>query len=273
MQALTAKATVDDVTALLERDGFAIIENYLSRGEAAAKKEDLYRVLRSTPTGRNDFEGFSTQRIYAFFAKTRAFDQQATDPLVLGVLERQLGPNFVLSAPVGINIGPGETAQNLHTDDGIYPVKRPHQQFVVNTMWALDDFTEENGATHVVPGSHTWVERAPDGSFKVARAVMPAGSVMFFLGSVWHGGGANTTDRPRLGVILHYCAGWLRPQEDHVIGVPRQIVRELPPRLQELLGYGVYPPFVGNVDGRHPRKYLDDHRHVANGVVEPEAST
>jgi ectoine hydroxylase-related dioxygenase (phytanoyl-CoA dioxygenase family) len=219
------------------------------------------------PTGRNDFEGFSTQRIYAFFAKTRVFDEQAIDPLLLGVLDRVLGPNAVLSAPVGINIGPGETAQNLHTDDGIYPVKRPHAQFVLNTMWALDDFTEENGATQVVPGSHAWTEKAADAESRIVRAVMPAGSVMFFLGSVWHGGGANNTDRHRLGVILHYCAGWLRPQENHVIGVPREIVRELPPRLQELLGYGVHPPFVGNVDGRHPRKYLESEPAVENGVL------
>jgi ectoine hydroxylase-related dioxygenase (phytanoyl-CoA dioxygenase family) len=272
MDTLTTTTTVDEVAALLDRDGFAIIENYLGADDVRAKKEDLYRILQSTPTGRNDFEGHQTQRIYALFAKTRVFDEQAIDPLLLGVLERVLGPNFTFSAPVGINIGPGETAQNLHTDDGIYPVRRPHQQFVLNTMWALDDFTEENGATQVVPGSHTWTEKAPDAESRIVRAVMPAGSVMFFLGSVWHGGGANHTDRPRLGVILHYCAGWLRPQEDHVLGVPKEIVRDLPPRLQELLGYGVYPPFVGNVDGRHPRKYLDDTRRVKDGVLEPDGN-
>ncbi|MEX1254393.1 MAG: phytanoyl-CoA dioxygenase family protein [Dehalococcoidia bacterium] len=273
METLTVNATVDDVTAILERDGYAIIENYLSPEDVRAKKDDLHRILQSTPTGRNDFEGHSTQRIYAFFAKTRTFDEQAIDPLLHGVLERELGPNFVFSAPVGINIGPGETAQNLHTDDGIYPVKRPHAQFVLNTMWALDDFTEDNGATHVVPGSHRWVERQADGTFDEVRAVMPAGSVMFFLGSVWHGGGANNTDRPRLGVILHYCAGWLRPQENHLLGVPKEIVRDLPLRLQELLGYGVHPPFVGNVDGRHPRKYLDDTRRVVNGVLALDGAT
>jgi ectoine hydroxylase-related dioxygenase (phytanoyl-CoA dioxygenase family) len=90
---------------------------------------------------------------------------------------------------------------------------------------------------------------------------------MFFLGSAFHGGGANTTDKPRLGVIIEFCAGWVRPQENHVIGVPRQIMRELPLRLQELLGYGIFGPFVGNVDGRHPRKYLEDAREVSDGVV------
>jgi ectoine hydroxylase-related dioxygenase (phytanoyl-CoA dioxygenase family) len=267
---VSANATVDDVVALLERDGYAIVERCLSADDVRAKKDDLESVLRSVPTGRNDFEGFSTQRIYAFFAKTRTFDAQALDPLVLGVAERILGQACLLSAPTGICIGPGETAQNLHRDDTVYPVARPHAELVLNTMWALDDFTEENGATHVVPGSHRWQENIPRDGAKQIRAVAPAGSVMFFLGSVFHGGGANTTQKPRLGVIIEFCAGWLRAQENHVLGVPREIIRELPPRLQELLGYGVYPPFLGNVDGRHPRKYVEDQRQVTNGVIAHE---
>jgi ectoine hydroxylase-related dioxygenase (phytanoyl-CoA dioxygenase family) len=266
---LGAGATVEDVVGLLKRDGFAIVERYLSPEDVRAKKEDLQRVLRSTPTGRSDFEGFLTQRIYALFAKTRVFDAQAVDSLVLGVIERVLGQGFVLSAPTAINIGPGETAQNLHTDDIVYPVPRPHREMVVNTMWALDGFTEGNGATHIAPGSHLWTDQLPNERTQTIRAVAPAGSVIFFLGSVYHGGGANETQRPRLGVILEYCAGWLRPQENHILGVPKEIVRRLPERLQELLGYGVHPPFLGYVDGRHPRKYLDDARKVTNGVVLP----
>jgi ectoine hydroxylase-related dioxygenase (phytanoyl-CoA dioxygenase family) len=266
---LDAKASVDDVLARLQEDGYAVVERYLSPENVQAKRDDLHRVLRSTPTGRNDFEGFQTQRIYALFAKTRVFDDVAIDPLLVGVLEKVLGPAFTLSAPTAINIGPGETAQNLHTDDIVYPVARPHRELVVNTMWCLDDFTEENGATHIAPGSHRWVDERPDANTKTVRAVAPAGSVIFFVGSAWHGGGANNTQKPRLGVIIEYCAGWLRPQENHVIGVPREIIRELPERLQELLGYGVFPPFLGNVDGRHPRKYLDDARSVKDGVVQP----
>lgn len=257
MVTLPAKVGVDEVVAALDRDGYAIIEGFLSPEETRAKRDELTRILESTPTGRNDFEGFSTRRIYALFAKTRAFDEPATHPLVLGVLDRVLS-NYQLSAPVGIEIGPGETAQNLHRDDGIYPIRPPHDELVLNTMWALDDFTEANGATHVVPGSHRWVDQRPDAGTPTVRAVMPAGSVMFFVGSVFHGGGANTTDRPRLGVILEYVVGWLRQQENHVIAVPKQTMRTLPRRLQELLGYNIAPPFIGNVDGRHPLKYLEE---------------
>jgi len=127
---------------------------------------------------------------------------------------------------------------------------------VLNTMWALDDFTEANGATHVAPGSNHWTDQRPDENTKTVRALMPAGSVMFFVGTLYHGGGANNTDKPRLGTIIEYCAGWLRPQENHCLAVPAEIVRTLPARLQELLGWGIHPPFVGYVDGRHPRKTL-----------------
>ena len=259
--------SVDEVASALERDGYAVVERYLSDEDVAAKRKDLERVLQSVPTGRNDFEGFQTQRIYALFAKTRTFDAQATDPLILGVLEKVLGPQFLLSAPVGISIGPGNKAQPVHRDDGVYPIARPHRELVVNTMWALDDFTEANGATVVIPGSHRWIDERPDKDSTVVRAVMPAGSVMLFVGSLFHGGGANTTDKARLGVILEFCAGWLRPQENHVLGVPKQIVTDLPPRLQELLGYDVLG-LLGNVDGRHPRKYLDDRRPVSDGVLD-----
>ena len=247
---------MDEVVETLERDGFAVVERLLDADEAGAIRQGLKDVLDATPKGRNDFEGYKTKRIYALFAKTRAFDAAATHPLLLGVLDRVL-KNYQLSAPVGIEIGPGETAQNLHCDDGIYPLPRPHGQVVLNTMWALDDFTEANGATRIAPGSHLWADERPDDSTHVVIAEMPAGSVLFFLGSLYHGGGANRTDRPRLGVIIEYVASWLRPQENHLLAVPREVVRTLPERLQELLGYNIHPPFVGYVDGRHPRRVLE----------------
>jgi Phytanoyl-CoA dioxygenase (PhyH) len=257
MEHLQATTTsVDEVCEHLDRNGFAIIEGMLSPTEVAAVKEDLHRILASTPQGRNDFEGFKTQRIYALFAKTRMLDGPATHPLVLGVLDRVL-ERYQLSQPTAISIGPGETAQNLHTDDSVYPLPRPHQEVVANCMWAIDDFTAENGATNILPRSHRDAPIPPDrfdysGCFP---AVMPAGSLCMFLGSLFHGGGANQSDRPRLGVILEYCAGWLRPQENHYLAVPKVTARQLPERLQQLLGYEVHG-LLGNVDGRHPRKVL-----------------
>lgn len=253
-------AAARQVLADLDRDGYSVVEGLLPAGEAAAIREELLSILDRTPTGRNDFEGFATRRIYALFAKTRAFDRLAVHPLLLAVLDATLGPSYQLSAPTGIQIGPGEKPQFLHTDDGIYPLPRPHPEVVLNTMWALDDFTEANGATRVVPGSHRWADRMPVDPDETVTVTMPAGSVLFLRGSLWHGGGANRTERPRLGVLLEYAAGWLRQQETHLLAVPPEIARTLDPRLQELLGYNIHPPFVGYVDGRHPRRLLEDPR-------------
>ncbi len=252
---LTRDASVEEAAAAVDRDGYVVIEGLMDPSWVAAAREDLLRVLESTGTGRNSFEGFSTRRVYALFAKTRFFDGPGTHPLVLGVLDHVLG-HYQFSAPVGIQIGPGEVAQVLHRDDGVYPLPRPHADVVVNTMWPLDDFTVENGATRFVPGSHRWGPERTAREEETEAAVMPAGSVMIYVGNLVHGGGANTTGAPRLGVILEYVASWLRPQENHVLAVPREIVRELPERLQELLGYNIHPPFLGYVDGRHPRRVL-----------------
>ena len=251
-----ATSTGQDIAERLTEDGYVVVTGMMADDDVQAARADLDRVLSATPTGRNPFEGFSTQRVYALFAKTRLFDQAAIDPLLRDVLDRVLGPHQ-LSAPVGIRIGPGEQAQILHRDDSIYPVPEPHPPLVLNTMWPLDEFTAENGATRFIPGSHAWEPgRRPTPDDPVVQATMSPGSAMFYLGSLWHGGGANQTAQPRLGVILEYAAGWLRQQENHLLAVPRAVVRELPERLQELLGYNIYPPFVGYVDGSHPRKVL-----------------
>lgn len=247
---------VDAVVGTLERDGYALVPDGLGLDEVEAARAELRGILGDTPFGRDDFEGRRTRRVYALFAKTRTLDGPATDPLVLGVLDRILG-HYQLSSPAGIEIGPGEAAQLLHYDDAIYPLPRPHPELVLTVMWPLDDFTEDNGATRVVPGSHRWVDEQPGPESETVAVEMAAGSALFYLGSLWHGGGANRTSRPRLGVVLHYGAAWLRSGENHVLAVPPDVVRELPRRLQELLGYNVAPPFIGYVDGRHPRKLLD----------------
>ena len=123
-------------------------------------------------------------------------------------------------------------------------------------MWPLQPFTEANGATRFVVGSHRWGEERPGPDVATESVALDPGSALVSLGSVWHGGGADTTDTPRLGVVMHYAASWLRPVENHVLVVPPTLAATLPVRLQELLGYNVHPPFIGYVDGRHPAKLL-----------------
>ncbi|HJR25618.1 MAG TPA: phytanoyl-CoA dioxygenase family protein [Acidimicrobiales bacterium] len=250
-------ATADEVGRAVGEVGAAIVERFLTEEKVAALKEELAPHREATPLGRNDFEGFVTRRVYGLFAKVRGFDELAIDPLVLGVLDHVLGPHYQLSGPVGIDVGPRETAQHLHQDDVVYPLPFPHPPVVLNTMWALDEFTERNGPTEVVPGSHDTPAGQPPDEAGIVQATMPAGSVMFYVGSVWHRGGANQTDERRLGVILEYVVSWLRAQETHLLAVPPEVVRTLPRRLQELLGYNIFPPFLGYVDGRHPIRALE----------------
>src|SRR5215467_14833037 len=144
-----------DVMAALGQAGYAIIPDAIPVAQAAAARADLEAILETTPLGRDEFEGRHTRRVYALFAKTRTLDPLALHPVVLGVLDQILG-HYALSAPAAIAIGPDQGHQPLHRDDAIYPIARPRPELVVNVMWPLTEFTQANGATRLVPGSHRW---------------------------------------------------------------------------------------------------------------------
>lgn len=258
----TASATsADELAEAVLAEGYVVVEGALDPEDVAAKRAALAGLLDATPFGGNSFLGRRTRRTFMLLAKTRAFDNAVLHPLVLGVLDRVL-TTYQLSVCTAIEIHPGEAAQTLHTDQSAYPVPAQMGPLVVNTMWAIDDFTEANGATRLRPGSHLAdgdPGEAPAGAAEV-RAEMPAGSVLIYLGNLVHGGGANHTDRPRLGVVTEFAASWLRPQENLGLAYPPELVEGLPERLQELLGYNLYPPFVGYVDGLHPLEWLRQRR-------------
>ena len=256
MDPSTTVVTSDDpLLRALDDDGFAVIPGVLRPDEVERARADLGAILADTATGRDDFEGRNTRRVYRLFGRTRAFDGAATHPTILGVLDHLLG-RYQLSSPAGIEIGPGERAQALHHDDSIYPIARPHPEIVATVMFPLVDFSETNGGTRLVPGSHKWIDERPDANIRTVSPALRAGDALVYRGTLWHGGGANATQRPRLGVVLHFAASWLRPAENHVLAVPPDVVCTLPKRLQELLGYNIHPPFLGNVDGHHPRRVL-----------------
>jgi ectoine hydroxylase-related dioxygenase (phytanoyl-CoA dioxygenase family) len=209
-------------------------------------------------TGRNNFEGWRTQRAYSLLDKTRACDRLVDHPRVLSLLDRLFLPNYLLSNLQVINIAPGEDAQLLHPDDAMYPVPRPRPPLGAATIWAIDPFTEDNGATVVLPGSHRWdSDRRPSEHDTRGRAVMAPGSCVFFIGTLWHGGGANHSDRSRLAVTAQYCEPWLRPQEAFTLSTHRDTVRLVSEDIRRMLGYSIHPPFLGMVDGMHPIRLLD----------------
>lgn len=207
-------------------------------------------------TGRNPFEGRRTQRVYSVLNKTRACDRLVDHPRVLALLDRMFLPNYLLSMLQVINITPGEHAQLLHPDDAFYPVPRPRPAPGAATIWAIDEFTEENGATVVLPGSHHWDDtRRPTQDDEHRAAVMPPGSCVFFSGTLWHGG-TNRSDRDRLAITAQYCEPWLRPQEAFTLSTTRETARVVSEDIRRMLGYSIHPPFIGQVDGMHPKRLL-----------------
>jgi ectoine hydroxylase-related dioxygenase (phytanoyl-CoA dioxygenase family) len=176
-------------------------------------------------------------------------------PLVEGVLDR----GCLVSSLSSIAIHPGEVAQPIHADDQAIPLPKPHVATVCNTMWALTDFTDENGATRLIPGSHLRDHSPPYGAqYASIPAEMRRGSVLVWHGSLWHGGGANRSGSVRVGIAMNYCAGWVRQQENQQLGIPREIARRFSPRLKELCGYAPYRDLIGHIDKRSPLELLDE---------------
>ncbi|MFD7844250.1 phytanoyl-CoA dioxygenase family protein [Nocardia sp. NPDC059764] len=248
-------AVVDADLAALERDGYVILPDLLAAAELDEIRESVAPLLDRS--GRNNFEGHSTQRVYSVLNKTRSCDRIADHPRVLALLDRLFMPNYLLSMLQVINIQPGEAAQMLHTDDGFYPLPRPRKALGAATIWAIDDFTADNGATDVVPGSQLWGDELPDESTPREPVVMRAGSCVFFGGTLWHGGGANRSANPRLALTAQYCEPWLRPQEAFTLSMTRDTVRAVSEDIRRMLGYSIHPPFIGQVDGMHPKRLLE----------------
>ena len=240
----------------LQTRGYVMMQNLISDVQCDAIKAELLPLL--SHTGRNAFEGVKTQRLYATLTKTRVCDALATHPRILALLDRMFMPNYLLSQLQVINIQPGEAAQFVHHDDGFYPVPRPRAPLGAASIFAIDDFTAENGATNILPGSHIWGERMPTDDDKLIPAVMPKGSAIFYGGTFWHGGGANNSDADRLAITCQYCEPWLRQQENYTLGTPKEIVRDMSPDLQSMLGYSILPPYIGMVNGVHPKRVLKD---------------
>jgi ectoine hydroxylase-related dioxygenase (phytanoyl-CoA dioxygenase family) len=246
--------TIEQHLATIDRQGYTIvqIEPDLTRRLAATVRR-LEDELDIRPR-RNRAEGYNTRRIYNLLAKDRAFWEMPVHEQVLPLVTGLLDKWALLSGTTAMNIGPGEDLQGMHTDEGNITLARPHPAMMVVTIWALTDFTAENGATRLVPGSHK-ADREPraDETADAIAAEMPAGSVLVMHGGTWHCGGPNsTTDQWRMGANIQYCLGWMRTQQNHYVGLAPETVAEMPKRLQQLLGFGLHKGAMGHVDGVSP---------------------
>lgn len=242
----------------LRTDGYVVLGDMLEPPTLDAIRSQLSSHLATAPFGRNDFEGLHSQRAYALLAKAPATAALVAHPTVLAILDELLEPAYRLSANIAINVHPGETAQSFHGDDGYCTISRPRRAVGVSAVWAIDDFTSTNGATEVIPGSHLWEDAAAAPDDPRTRTIeMNAGSVVVFLGTTLHRGGAHRGTAARLGITPQYCEPWVRQVENMGLAIPPEVAATLPRRVQELL-YGISPPFIGYVDGRDPLRTLEE---------------
>ncbi len=249
---LSASASGADVAAILARDGVVVVDRLVAPEVMDRAREELAPWLERTATGVDEFSGRRTRRTGGLVARSQTCRDLVMNPLVLDTVGQALQPatKFQLHLTQIIAIGAGEPAQMIHRDQWAYdffPFPKGYE-VQCNTIWAMTDFTEQNGATRVIPGSNQFEDKRQFGEEDTVPAEMAKGSVLFYTGSLYHGGGGNRSDATRFGVNITYNASWLRQEENQYLSVPLDIARTLPVDLLKLIGYqrGAYA--LGYVD-------------------------
>jgi len=238
---LASDASPAEVAAVVGRVGAVVVDSVAPAALLDRIESELRPYLRATPTGPDDFSGSRTRRTGALIARSASCRELVMHPLAVATARAFLGhaTNIQLHLTQAIAIGPGETAQPIHRDQWAFDFFPFPQGYEVqcNTIWALTDFTEENGATRVVPGSNAREDKLTFGPDDSEPAEMSRGSVLFYSGSVYHGGGANRSAGTRIGLNITYNVAWLRQEENQYLSVPREVARTLPTDLLRLMGY------------------------------------
>jgi ectoine hydroxylase-related dioxygenase (phytanoyl-CoA dioxygenase family) len=256
---LKANCSTDEIVRVIQNDGAVIIEDVLAANQIDCVRTEIAPYVDATQPGSDEFSGSRTRRTGALVARSKACRELVMDETVCAAARQFLEPwceRIQLHLSQVISIGPGESKQAIHRDRWAWGthIKDVEPQF--NSIWALTDFTEENGATQVIPGSVTWPDNRKPLSSEVQQAVMKRGSVLLYSGSVFHGGGENRSNETRMGMNLTYALGWLRQEENQYLSCPPEIAKTLDPQLQELLGYkmggyalGYYTPPLAPGEG------------------------
>ena len=243
----------------IDEHGYAFIPNWLDEARVAKLGDDLRREVN--PIRELMKPDNKTVRAHNLLAKTRCVDDLVCDDRLVAIVQGVLGANIQVSVVAMFDLLPGSKTQQLHQDDGLWPLPRPHPPFVVNAVIAIDEFKKENGATVIVPGSHKWHHRRPENlpASETLQVEMKPGSMLIWTGALWHGGGANRSNSSRLAIDINYNLSYLRQQENQFIGVPRDQLQHMPEKLRKLIGYQHGLNFVGPgmVDLRDPMKMVD----------------
>jgi len=264
-------ASRDDIDAILKRDGCLIVRDAMDHAMVDRLLGELAPWLAKKPCGNGDFLGYHTKRLHSLFTKAPTVGDFVTHDKVLEVMDVTLGPwcdSFQLNSNSITAIGPEETPQPLHRDDLLYPSAHPSERNMCATsFWALTDFTEENGATRIIPGSHLWDDERVPRDDETIGAVMPKGSFCCFVGATYHGGGRNTTaDQWRIAMFAGYALGWLRQEQNWYLSLTADQVRQMPEKLARLLGFNLHKPFLGWVqDFQDPWDVINGYQELTSG--------
>lgn len=254
---------IGQTVATVRAQGYVVVEDFLPATDVEAIRKAFNTEVPITEMRAIGTDTGRTWRAHNLLAKTRAADHVFLDTRLRAIVDGVIGRYSQINVTTLFNTLPGETKQFLHQDDGLWPIPRPHPTFLCNALIAFDDFTKANGATHLVPFSHTWTKPV-DQSVESIQVEMKSGSMVVWDGGMWHAGGANhTQDQERMGLFISHQVSYLRPQEIQLLAVPREVARTLPRKLQRLVGYH---PFGLGVDGRDPLDVLAD-----DVVVNPAA--
>jgi ectoine hydroxylase-related dioxygenase (phytanoyl-CoA dioxygenase family) len=247
----------DIAKADLAEHGYCLVEGALSADDVLALRERLVELADQEIADDTDYvyDGGANQRIWQLLNKGEMFEALAQHPLAMTAMEHLLGAGFLLSN-IDANIaGPGGTPMFLHADQSFVPPPWPPFPLVANIMWMLDEFTADNGATRIVPGSHRF-DRGPDWLTdpEPVPVCAPAGTAMIFDGRLWHQTGANTTaDERRHGILAYYCRPWMRTQEIFFVSLEPEVLERATPKMRQLLGWDNYLS-LGMVNGM-PREW------------------
>jgi len=259
LETLPASATPDEIIAVLKRDGALILKDVLTPAQVEQVLKETMPYIGATATGQDDFTGRLTTRTGALVARSEACRDMVANPTIVKAAETFLKPfceRIQLHLTQVIRIKPGQPKQQIHRDRWAWGTYITNVEPQFNTIWAITDFTKENGATQVCPGSLEWPDNYQPSDDEIGYAEMSAGSVLVYTGGVFHGGGANTSNGDRIGINITYTLGWLRQEENQYLSCPPEIARTLSPELQALIGYsmgsyalGYYTPPLGPGEG------------------------
>ncbi len=229
-----------EIATFLGKHGYAIVTDVVDDDTLDRLDAEARPFIDGSATGRDVYDGRFTRRTGALIARCPTARELVMHPVALDTARAFLSHVTAVQLHLTqiIEIEPGETAQKLHRDQmafDFFPFPADYH-VQCNTMWALTDFTAENGATHIAPGTSA-MDDEPAALVATAQAEMPRGSVLFYDGKVLHGGGANESSDIRIGVNITYAVGWVRQEENQYLACPTEIARTLDDDLLRLMGY------------------------------------